>query len=1270
MSIPTVHLYHSPSNVSSTRKPPSEGSQSEAKEARAQARCMNHHVVGKKWRPWTLHPVTLFSTALFTLGIIGILEFLQRYSDANHGIIFATKRDAFSTGWNFLFLTFPTLLAVVYSTWWSWIDLDVKRLQPWFELIGNRTKKACCSLVLEYPVEFLAWVPIRAAKRRQWAVVSASLTMVLVLWVVTPLQSGIFNIGPVTATQNVFVSPPARLLPPSLQSQSLDGSLLNTAYGVTWLGQQLPPFTQPEFALSPFSWREPRPQGVNVTLVANTTLYRADLDCFAPASVFSPPKAVGGTLEVDDGQGCNETTMATNKNGFVTLLCKKYFIMWQYPQASTVESDPKFTARFCKTSYYSQPVQANVSIPDARVLETIPMGPETAVPDNVFNATLFEIVVTKGSPPNPPGFPTNFTSLQKKVPRPYDISEITMLNLHFREEKRGYPSLASILADIAIGSHNLTIDRFVNDTGAIDAASRHAQQLLFALAISMIADGEGEAGSTHPAVITSSLQAIQLVRGITYSVQAVLGMVVLLNVLLAGWYYKKLLPFGSGPNSIAFLIALASRGNFLEYFRPLDREADVVSRLRCRQATLQNHGGHLSLSLDSVDEQHAVQGSTKGRGLIKERARTQEHVHLDYVWPRELRLSTGFGFWLVLCLALAALIFLDTWTRANKGLALPSERIITQQIVLNYLPTIFGTFIEPLLVVVCRYLCFLQPYEDLRNGSAKASRTLLQKYTSLPPQLTAGAAIRHGHFRLASLSFATILANILTIALSGIFVIRETVMPVEFEAVQIHSPTLNRSLVESLGSVEFGVASGNGEPIQILLSNVTAGTSLPPWTTNDRYYLPLNITGAQNGSSNYNLSTLGFEGTTDCTALTESSSNYTYDFSLNSDATQIRFQTRETFPNGTVVQCFPPMGMADESVTFSDGNHPATQIFASGNSAGRNAVETFMAPIPGYSLVEYKNQFGCADRFVGFWVRANITLDDRLSIVNGPALTENLGYTTGPSANTTSVHLEKLVLGCKFSTYSAVYNLTVDPSGQVLNAVELPNSTFAMDDSIANVFQVLAPALEYPGDWITWHNDTRARDWVSFFISKIARSDSLLNPADPLPDATELSYQVSDVIRRLFALTLAVNSDAFLKLSEPLKVEGHKLVVVNRVFLSGTMYKIAVVILCIDIVIILNIYLRIPKPFLPRMPTSIANNVAFFAASQFAQELGEDTETSLPPEEIVRRLKKSDKRFGFGKFVGTDGAVHVGIEREPLVHSLGNLPTTTRRRLRWKSGQV
>lgn len=215
------------------------------------------------------------------------------------------------------------------------------------------------------------------------------------------------------------------------------------------------------------------------------------------------------------------------------------------------------------------------------------------------------------------------------------------------------------------------------------------------------------------------------------------------------------------------------------------------------------------------------------------------------------------------------------------------------------------------------------------------------------------------------------------------------------------------------------IAGVSGEPFQFLLSNVAAGTPLLPWTTKERYYLPVNRTLTQNDSSNYRLTTLGLEGSVDCNALTEPPGDLTYDFSLNSGATQIRFLTTQSSPNGTRAKCFAPMGMTDHTVTFADGNHPTTQIFVSGNPAGKNAAEAFMVPIPGFG-VEYKNtKFACDNQFLGLWARANISLSDRLFIANAPAKTENIGLTTSPTANTTSVSLEKLVLACKPRTYAA-----------------------------------------------------------------------------------------------------------------------------------------------------------------------------------------------------------------------------------------------------------
>ncbi len=171
-------------------------------------------------------------------------------------------------------------------------------------------------------------------------------------------------------------------------------------------------------------------------------------------------------------------------------------------------------------------------------------------------------------------------------------------------------------------------------------------------------------------------------------------------------------------------------------------------------------------------------------------------------------------------------------------------------------------------MVVCRYLSFLQPFEDVRKGSAKASTSILQKYTSLPPQLALISGVRNRHFRLASLSFAATLANILTIGLSVVFAIRQITMPGNPDATQVYFPTIDLSVVEfskSFKSVGTQATGTDGEPFQSLLSNLIAGTPLLAWTTKDRYYLSVNLPLAPNDSSNYSLTTLGFEGSSDCT---------------------------------------------------------------------------------------------------------------------------------------------------------------------------------------------------------------------------------------------------------------------------------------------------------------------------------------------------------------------------------------------------------------------
>ena len=96
--------------------------------------------------------------------LIFILEFLSRRSQRDGGIAFT--EGSFTSTTNFGYLYLPTLVSVCYSMLWSWVDLDVKRLEPYFQMSRDKGVTAENSIYLHYPFEFVGWSPLRAFRRR------------------------------------------------------------------------------------------------------------------------------------------------------------------------------------------------------------------------------------------------------------------------------------------------------------------------------------------------------------------------------------------------------------------------------------------------------------------------------------------------------------------------------------------------------------------------------------------------------------------------------------------------------------------------------------------------------------------------------------------------------------------------------------------------------------------------------------------------------------------------------------------------------------------------------------------------------------------------------------------------------------------------------------------------------------------------------------------------------------------------------------------------
>lgn len=103
---------------------------------------------------------------LITCGFVVALEVLSQISDRDGGILFANNLDSYAVWQTFLYRYLPTIIAVTYGMIWAILDLDIKRLEPYFQLSHPEGVSGKDSIMLNYPFEFLGYVPIASFRRR------------------------------------------------------------------------------------------------------------------------------------------------------------------------------------------------------------------------------------------------------------------------------------------------------------------------------------------------------------------------------------------------------------------------------------------------------------------------------------------------------------------------------------------------------------------------------------------------------------------------------------------------------------------------------------------------------------------------------------------------------------------------------------------------------------------------------------------------------------------------------------------------------------------------------------------------------------------------------------------------------------------------------------------------------------------------------------------------------------------------------------------------
>ncbi|GJN85798.1 hypothetical protein PLIIFM63780_009372 [Purpureocillium lilacinum] len=1160
--------------------------------------------IDQGWKPFSMTTPILLSLALLSLLVAAGIETLAQRSAARGGLALAPTQDDIPAAAMFAYQYVPNVAAAVYSLVWNWVDLDVKRMQPWFELSRPDGARGEDSLLLDYPVEFIAVVPLKAARKKHWPVVLSGTVMMLVFWVITPLQSAILGTGVTLRTDSLSIVNRSRLISPTEQMAKLNAEVIVTAYSIGWLNQTYPQFMTPEYALLPFYVdSDPAPDPSKANWTATTTKLSTELTCWH-ATVT--PMRQYRTFSFLDGHGCNasigvgsagtEDRYILDSVGFYGSAFGRYqlystpdcpktpdtvhetLLIWATSSPGNITAVPKFniTAVYCQSHYYKQEVMITVN---AETKVPIPgsmraVSERQTLTNDEFNSTAFEYLISTGQPEG-----AEIHILDKD--KPY----VSVVEQNPRIEKYNVETPTSPMTGFALAGTNISAEALA-DPKTLEQAYNRATQYVFSAAVSRILANTTEfpnrtVTSTYP------LSGIVVSRAFSAAVEALLITSGILTLALLWLCRKAPCHLRANPNSISRLADIFHNSPaVLKAFRKLDN-ADGKSlqamfrRERFRLSRAKGPDGY-ELYLELVGRPDAES---------KERKLTMSEPYYDPIRPFALTRTMGVIFVTLMLGALAVIIWLKSAEVSHNGLARPSNSFEVLQLLENYIPTAFATLVEPFWVMLNRLLCVMQPFQDLWAGRARPSNSIETTYSAIPPQLTIWRAFKAGHFILVIVCVTTLVANLLGIGLGALF--NENVTEAQYQ--QAFKPVLaprfsNDSITAWTTSGRYLNTGEYQDHTLFAMANLSTGTPLPPWVTPEYFFLPHDIVdaGAQLPTDTYTVQTRGFGANFNCTSL------------------------------GFVSV---PAGEAKQKLPLDNRTCPDPMVYAvhmmrdradPGVQDGPSAVQ--MSELVNDDWGAYVSP--CNGSYVLGWGRYNIP-----NKANGSA--EFSGAL------------------CKPVFETALFNVTVDARGNVRSfnrATDLRSDLDIPDsDTLTNL--VTRHASRYlRGTNYGWRNDTIAGSWMSYLMALTIGNREFLNGNTTVPDPAKLIPVVDNVYRRTFAILLGVGQRPLFHLPDTdATTTGTRSTQERRIFLDQPALIITLAVLSINVIVSVLFYARTTAFVLPRMPTSIGSILAYIAPSRVV---------TAPSS---GGLGRQNRTYSFGRYVGVDGSVHVGIELDPRV---------------------
>ena len=475
--------------------------------------------------------------------------------------------------------------------------------------------------------------------------------MVLIFWVITPLQSSLLAVKPVNREIRILVIPSAKLEAFSSQAGKLDSTFLDSAYRVTWRGEKLARFMTREFIGVSFQIdprESPFPSDpvsmtaasmtnnsmTPVSITATTKVYQTHVDC-VNATITEPGGNGNGAYNFTTDNCFYRVDPLSNENATRNLLyighgsingtaerhlresecpVKNIFLgVWaksRLPSSRSMDID--VSGVFCHTQYSHSNAEITVNHETFDITNFNFIGepkPLTAE-DEIIDIDFFERYLGAGS--------TTESYHAFRRPKAAVAPQIGYEDWGLWDPDRQ--------AMYALGLENTTFDAF-EDPKVFGDALNKTHKLLFNYAVYFLFknSSEGDYGPIN-GTATSEQDGVVVVAAVAHLLAGFLSLVA---ILLIGWFLHSCSRYNnlrSDPDTLATKMSLVSKSpQLLRDFEGADDSPDIsrsiVQRRRYKLAPWYGEDGPRLDILDSADvtpSEGSRESSTKphdGRGV-------------------------------------------------------------------------------------------------------------------------------------------------------------------------------------------------------------------------------------------------------------------------------------------------------------------------------------------------------------------------------------------------------------------------------------------------------------------------------------------------------------------------------------------------------------------------------------------------------------------------------------------------------------------------------